>query len=49
MVRSQKHAVNKLKARGAGLAATTKGRKITFANRKRKANKEACRKWTHES
>lgn len=34
-----------LKARGAGLAATTHGRKTTFTDRKRKANKMACRKW----
>lgn len=39
--------VAKLKARAAGRAAATKGRKTTFANRKRKANKLACRKQNH--
>lgn len=37
------HEVEKLKARCAGMASTTKGRKTRFTNRKRKANKEACR------
>lgn len=33
----------KLKARGAGLAATTKGRKTYFKDRKKDANRKACR------
>ncbi len=43
-----KHAIDKTKASGAGLAATTKGRKTRFQDRKRKANKEECRKWQQE-
>ena len=43
MVNSKKHVVNKLKARGAGIASTTKGRKTTFKDRKKDANRKACR------
>jgi len=33
----------KLKRRGAGMAAATRGRARTFVNRKREASKKACR------
>jgi len=41
--RSLKNAIKKLKASGAGLAATTKGRKTTFKDRKRESARKACR------
>jgi hypothetical protein len=37
------HEVRKLKARGAGLAASTKGRKTTFKDRRKDASRKACR------
>lgn len=36
-------AVAKLKARGAGLAASTRGRKTRFKDRKKDAARKACR------
>lgn len=44
-VSNSKHAkrAEEAKRRGAGMAAATRGRKTTFTNRKRKANKKACR------
>ena len=41
--------LTKLKASGAGMARATKGRKTTFTDRKRKANKEACRRQHDDS
>ena len=37
------HEVEKLKARCAGMASTTKGRKTRFKDRKKDANRKACR------
>jgi len=41
-------AVANLKARNAGQAASTKGRKTTFKDRKKDAARKACRKGGHD-
>jgi hypothetical protein len=45
---SKNHSLNCLKARGAGLAATTKGRKTTFKDKKKEAKRKACRNKQNE-
>lgn len=52
MVRNKKRlskAVEEAKRRAAGLASTTKNRKINFKDRKKDAAHKACRKWKDES
>lgn len=40
--------IERLKASGAGMAAATKGRARTFKNRKKEADRKACRGKQHE-